>query len=144
MLGRLLILGASIGLLMATGALDGCGRRHHHHLPAVDRGYPTADGATYQDGGGANRFHRLDRLNSVRVERGAERATREFTEGVTAIAEGLGMGVVEGARDGARDARVGEGARDGARDARVRHRRHRFSYSYETADPDGVERASRD
>ena len=143
MLGRLLILGASIGLLMATGALDGCGRRHHHH-PAVGHSYSTADGTAYQDGPGVTKFHRVDRLNSARVERGAERATREFTEGVTAIAEGLGMGVVEGARDGARDARVGEGARDGARDARVRHRRHRFSYSYETADPDGVERVSRD
>jgi hypothetical protein len=82
---RWLTLGAATGLLLAAGALGGCDQNQ------------TANRDTRQDTHAA-------RVNTAKVEKGAERASRELSRGATAVVEGVKKGVKEGTAEGERDA----------------------------------------
>lgn len=82
---RWMPLGAAAGLLLAAGALSGCDQNQ------------TADRDVRQDSHAAQE-------NTAKVEKGAERASRELSRGATAVVEGVKKGVKEGTAEGERDA----------------------------------------
>ena len=87
MFKRWLTLGSAAGLLLAAGALSGCDQNQ------------TSDREVHQD-------NRAAQVNTAKVEKGAERASRELSAGATAVFEGVQKGVKEGTAQGKRDAHV--------------------------------------
>lgn len=84
MFKRWLTLGSAAGLLLAAGALAGCGQNNQ---------------ASEQD---FQRESHGTQVNTAKVEKGAERASRELSAGATALVQGVKKGVKEGTAEAQR------------------------------------------
>jgi hypothetical protein len=85
MFKRWLTLGSAAGLLLAAGALGGCDQNQ------------TSNRDVRQDNHAAH-------VNTAKVEKGAERASREISAGATALYKGVEKGVKEGTAEANRGA----------------------------------------